>query len=296
LPKATVKCAAANDDDDLGILFDMKSEGKKAKKASAADEKTSSAGGSQNGGIKKEKEFAWMDSDDEEEKKGDDGEEEKDEEDMDVTVEALDTVHSFGRMVLLAPSLQKRLKERKVSPEEVAAACRALTRTKFFDHDILKFLHAELRQLVAKDKLGIAQTTDAIQCLGCLNAYDKSFFQEVAKAYKAKTSLVEPEKRMIWSEAYSLLKHDGDKDFVQLLEVPPLLPSHPSFRRVRCKYLLPGPCASGEACTFSHDPRAPMSLMAGASEETWRNRTQVMTEDQWNLGRGAYGAGKGGMR
>ncbi|CAE7605920.1 unnamed protein product [Symbiodinium natans] len=57
-------------------------------------------------------------------------------ENADVSAGTLDGVETFGRMMVLAPALLKKLP--RMLPEDAAAACRALSRTKFFDNDIIR--------------------------------------------------------------------------------------------------------------------------------------------------------------
>mmetsp|Transcript_107466 Transcript_107466/g.302414 ORF Transcript_107466/g.302414 Transcript_107466/m.302414 type:complete len:332 (+) Transcript_107466:57-1052(+) len=297
--RATVRCAAANDDEDLGGLFDVKADLKRQRRA-APEASDSAAPASIGENVKlRSKEFAWMDSDDEngqerDGEKADDAEEDGDDEDVEVTPESLDAVQSFGRMMLVAPSLLRRLRDAQAGPADIAAACRALKRTKFFDADILGDLSSELKRLLDGEKLDVVQTNDAIQCLAALNAYDRPLFSAVARAFKSKTGVMDPGMRNSWVEVFKVFGHDSDEDFIQLLEVPPVPPVHPSYRKVRCRHLnlSRGTCALDGACTFSHDPRAPFSLIDMGSEDSWRARVTVMTEDQSTMGRGSYGDSK----
>jgi len=206
-----------------------------------------------------------------------------------VTVDALDEVHSFGRMMLLAPALRKWLQSSATGPAEVMAVCRALARTKFFDGDILDDLYMVLRRLLQADSLDFAQTDDAIRCFRTLNAYDRSFFSAVARAFKGKTQEIPATIRNTWLEAYKGFGHLVESDFLQLLEVPPLLTNNPSYRRVRCWHYSRGLCLLEALCTFSHDPRAPLSLADGGNEDWWRSKPLVMTQNQKTLGHGVYG-------
>merc|ERR1711879_758057 len=91
-------------------------------------------------------------------------------------------------------------------------------------------------------------------------------------------------------DSFKVFKHGVDPDFLQLLEVPPLLPINPGFRRVRCFHFSRGSCALAANCTFSHDQRAPLSLAEGAGEDWWRSKPLVMTQNQKSMGHGTYGA------
>jgi len=137
----------------------------------------------------------------------------------------------------------------------------------------------------------VAQTHDAILCLKTLNAYDKSIFSAVAKAFKAKTGSMDAAMRNIWLEIFKSFGHDLEKDFLQLLEVPPVPPTMPSYRKVRCWHHSRGLCVLDSACTFSHDQRAPLSLVEGGREDWWRSKSVMMTQNQKSLGDGAYGLG-----
>lgn len=287
---APVRCAAANDDEDLDGLFDVITDKKKPRKASP-DRAASSAASSGGAKKKKEKEFAWMDSDEDEDKVEDDGGDKgSDEEDkMEISCETLDEVQSFGRMMKLLPSLQKQIEEEKLSPAEISAACRAIGRTKFFDGDVNERLKLQIRKLIMVDKFDMNQLDDIVQCFGCLNAYDRATFTAIAKGTKAKTPLMPGAMRVAWEKIFKMFKHTDDEDFLQMLEVPPVPPMHPNYKKVRCVHFSRGACAIGSSCTLSHDPRAPLTLVGGENEDKWRARQTVMTNNQRTLGRGTYG-------
>lgn len=319
--RALLTCAAANDDEDLGSLFNLRAAAdkrpRKDRQTVKADCATADsaaveleASESACSVAKKEKEFAWMDSEDEEERGSgeqddgkhnadskpcegsrDGGDEEHSLENAEVTAKMLDGVSSFGRMMMLAPSLQRWLRGGRRNPEDIMAACRALERTRFFDGDILEELYSVLRRMLRNDKLDAAQTNDAIQCLKTLNAYDKGVFSAVAKSFKTKTGTMEATMRNIWLEVFKGFGHDVEKDFLQVLEVPPVPTTSPSYRKVRCWHHSRGTCVLDAACTFSHDHRAPLSLADGGKEDTWRCKTTVMTQNQKTMGCGEYGLG-----
>jgi len=246
-----------------------------------------------------------MDSDDEDEAEGgaDDPEEEKppddeaEEAEEAVSVEALDKVQSFGRMMLLAPSVRGKLRGDSLGPTEVAAACRALARVKFFDREILDDLYTALRKLLAAGKLGASETSDAVRCMVLLNAYDAETFGAVAKSYLGKTAELDAATRAEWAEAFKTFgHHKAEPCFLQLLEVPPVNVLHPSYKKVRCWHFSRGSCAVGGNCTFSHDPRAPLSLSDGTKEDWWKNKGSIMmTQNQKCMGNGSYGTGPLGV-
>merc|ERR1719240_2443007 len=80
------------------------------------------------------------------------------------------------------------------------------------------------------------------------------------------------------------LEHKGDFDFLQMLDVPPLLPTEPGYGKVRCFFFEKGHCYIGNSCTYAHSLTAPQSLSDVAKEDVWRNRTVkgkvLMTHDQ----------------
>jgi len=202
-------CAAAQDD--LGGASDSGEEAPRKRKLaskapSPSGEKlpsTTSQGVTGDDGVKrkKEKEFAWMDSEEEEEtdkgtakdtkkrsksrsgsrSRRPSGDGDFEDADADVSIEVLDEVQTFGKMVILAPALQKQL--RRMSSDNVSSACRAMARTKFFDGDILKDLNDVLKRLLQREQLTASQTTDALQCLAELNAYDQGVLSAVAMAF-----------------------------------------------------------------------------------------------------------------
>lgn len=262
-------------------------------------EEGAKAAGPASGARRRRKAFAWMDSE-----SGEDAgegsaerEEEAEEEarrdgcDLEVSAEALDEVQSFGRMMMLAPNLQKWLQSGRRGPADVVAACRALARTKFFDGDILEDLYSALRKLLRGDRLDISQTNDAIVCLKTLNAYDREVFSAVAKAFKAKTGAMDSTTRSTWLEIFKGFGHGAEGDFLQLLEVPPLPQTAPGYRKLRCWHHSRGRCSLDSSCTFSHDSRAPLSLGEGGREDWWRSKSVMMTQNQKTLGDGAYGLG-----
>eukprot|EP00933_Yihiella_yeosuensis_P061723 TRINITY_DN64552_c0_g1_i1.p1 TRINITY_DN64552_c0_g1~~TRINITY_DN64552_c0_g1_i1.p1 ORF type:complete len:359 (+),score=86.57 TRINITY_DN64552_c0_g1_i1:80-1156(+) len=205
----------------------------------------------------------------------------QEDEDADVSEETLNDVHSFGRMMILAPALTKQMQ--KMTPENLAAACRAMGRTKFFDSDILKDLSDVVRGLLRKDKLSAEQTNDALQCLWDINAYDKQVLSAVASAFKAKLLILDPTHRQAWQEIFRGFKHEKDKDFVQLLETPPIMAVSPGFRAIRCFHHSKGFCAVGEKdCSYSHAPGAPLTLQGHFAPA--RTSPLVMTQNQYTLG------------
>merc|ERR1719277_453790 len=128
---------------------------------------------------------------------------------MDVTVESLDGIQSFGRMVLCAPQLQKLIRKGKLTTAELLATCRALARTKFFDGDMFEDLHSELRNLLRGDKLDVQQMDEVMLFIYTLNAYDKKLFGAIARSFKAKTATMDAEMRESWLGLYIKFKHDA---------------------------------------------------------------------------------------
>eukprot|EP00930_Biecheleria_cincta_P023154 TRINITY_DN16763_c0_g1_i1.p1 TRINITY_DN16763_c0_g1~~TRINITY_DN16763_c0_g1_i1.p1 ORF type:complete len:387 (+),score=91.49 TRINITY_DN16763_c0_g1_i1:59-1219(+) len=215
------------------------------------------------------------------------------EENQDVSGEVLDQVQSFGKMMILAPALQKKLK--RMSPENVAAACRAMGRTRFFDGDILRDLHDVVKRLLQRDQLTAQQANDAVQCLWEINSYSQPVLGALATSFKAKVGSLEPVYRQMWLEIFKSFKHDEDKDFQQLLETPPLTSVSPGYQKIRCFHHSKGFCAVGEkACTYSHDQRAPLSLEMSFGPV--RSSPLVMTQNQYTMGRTIYGGAKNGIR
>merc|ERR1719362_1122221 len=295
--KAVVKCAAANDEEDLAGLSGTKAA--VTVQPVSTEEKTEGAITQINGKTRREKEFARMDSEDEANEEPDrnreaDEEEQAEqhqpqEEDTEVNADTLDLVQSFGRMMTLAPSLQKRLGTGTLGPADVLAACRALSRTKFFDADLLEGLCTELRKLLQNNLVDEVQVNDAIQCFKSLNAYNCGIFSVVAKAFKFKTRAMDAGIRSAWLDIFREFGHDSEKDFLQLLEVPALPPTDPRYRKVRCWHHSRGSCALASLCTFSHDEHAPVSLVDVGNEDWWRTKPLVMTQNQKTLGHGVYG-------
>lgn len=273
--KFSVKCAAANDDEEDFAFVDK--EPKRARTSRAVDNHRAAAEQSLPKKARKEKEFAWMESSDE-----DDAEQsgEKGTDEDEATLENLDAVQSFGRMMLLADSLHQKLKSGKFEAEEVAAACRALARSRFFDGDLLEVLSTILPRMILGEKLMAEQVTNVITCLKELNYYKKDIFSAIAKSFKPKVTTLSAIERSTWLEAMRTLGHKQELDFMQMLEVPPLHPSSPYFRTVKCVFFARGNCESGASCTYAHNHRAPLSLDDDGKEDAWRRRSVIMTHDQ----------------
>ncbi|CAE7756864.1 PEX19-1 [Symbiodinium pilosum] len=273
-----------------------------------AGESPMSATGKRADVPKRQKEFAWMDSDEDNEpeenvekpeaktesaKQAQDSEDDasgSEDENADVSAGTLDGVETFGRMMVLAPALLKKLP--RMLPEDAAAACRALSRTKFFDNDIIRALSAVLKRLLLRDRLSVEQADDVLRCMASLNVYDEGVFSAVARQMKVRTASLDQAVRGQWFEIYKGFKHSGDKDFYQLLEVPHLNALSPGYKRLRCAHHQRGYCAVGEACTYSHDPRAPIELESAYARPVSK---VMMTQTQSNMGRDVYGGARNGQ-
>jgi len=293
--KVAVRCAAANDEEDLTGLFDER-ETKRPRRSEAA----SSSDAAPKKDAKKEKEFAWMDSEDEDEEdekakdqkaKDQKAKDEKAEEDdnEEVTLEKLEAVKSFGRMMVLSESLGKKLKDGALGSSEVAAACRALARSKFFDGDLLEELCKCLPKMLEANKLTAEEATDAIVCLHELNFYNKELFSAVAKSFKTKVSAIAPAVRCAMLQCMEVIGHKQDPDFQQLLQAPPLLPGSPNYKTIRCAFFAKGTCTLGSLCTYAHNMQAPMNLTDASKEDAWRSRSVMLTQVQmYSTGNDAY--------
>jgi len=312
--KRKLVCAAAQDDDDADSDNEMVLKPPALKKPAIQPEPdkvpTEAVKATEEAGKpKKEKAFAWMDSDEEEEQ-GEDVEEKEDEkpvespkktekneepsgsedENQDVSAATLDSVETFGKMMVLSPALLKKIP--RMLPEDVAAACRALARTKFFDGDIIRVLYGVLKRLLLRDRLTVEQADDALKCFACLNIYDESVFSAIARQMKVRTATIDQALRAQWYDIYKGFNHSGDKDFYQLLEVPHLTAISPAYKRLRCFHNQNGQCAVGDACTYSHDPRAPIELESSFVRPVSK---VMMTQTQSNMGRDVYGGPRNGQ-
>jgi len=294
-------CAAANDEEDLGSLFKAPRTKIHVEPAVKEPQRQES---DQAHVPKRRKEFAWMESDEEDEapqaapqtESAKQEEREVDDAEL-VDVMVLDQVQSFGRMMLLAPTLRKKLQAvateglagGALDPAEVASACRALARTKFFDAELLADLGAAMRRLLTECEMDVQQTNDVIKCLWALNAYEKSVFSAVASAFKSRIIGLDASIRMAWLEVYKGFGHAENPDFMQLLEVPPEPPTSAKYLKVRCRFFERGCCALDKSCSFAHDLRAPLFL-DNDTLGSMRAKPVVMTHNQKNMGlRGTYG-------
>merc|ERR1719253_1338861 len=109
-------------------------------------------------------------------------------------------------------------------PLDVLAACRAMERTKFFDGDILEELWRVLKKMLSRNELDYMQTSDVLLCLKTLNAYSKDVLSAVARCFAAKTTAIPAEMRNFWLDVFKGFGHTEEKAFLQLLEVPPVMP------------------------------------------------------------------------
>eukprot|EP00747_Dinoflagellata_sp_TGD_P170882 gnl/TRDRNA2_/TRDRNA2_203609_c0_seq1.p1 gnl/TRDRNA2_/TRDRNA2_203609_c0~~gnl/TRDRNA2_/TRDRNA2_203609_c0_seq1.p1 ORF type:complete len:334 (-),score=82.35 gnl/TRDRNA2_/TRDRNA2_203609_c0_seq1:22-1023(-) len=279
--KVSVRCAAANEDEDEDFeSFVAERAPKRARSSSQLADTGAAAEQVPPMKTKKEKEFAWMESDDEDDAEPSGEQIRQDADDEEATLDNLDAVQSVGRMMLLSDSLKEKLITDALGAGEVAAACRALARSKFFDAELLEDLCATLQAMLRGDKLMTEHVTDAITCLKELNYYKKDVFSAVALAFKPKVSVLSTLPRSTWLKAMRGLGHASDLDFMQMLEVPPLLPGSPNFRVVKCNFFAKGNCALGASCTYAHNNNAPLSLDVGGKEDAWRKRSVMMTHEQ----------------
>ncbi|CAE7832514.1 PEX19-1, partial [Symbiodinium necroappetens] len=149
-------------------------------------------------------------------------------ENADVSAGTLDGVETFGRTMVLAPALLKKLP--RMLPEDAAAACWALARTKFFDNDILRALNALLKRLLLRDRLSIQQADDVLRCMASLNIYDEGVFSAIARQMKIRMSSLDQAVRGQWYDIYKGFKHSLSDGGDQLLEVPPLNALNPGYK------------------------------------------------------------------
>lgn len=87
---------------------------------------------------------------------------------------------------------------------------------------------------------------------------------------------------------FKAFRHNEEKDFLQLLEVPPLAITSAGYKKLRCKHFAAGGCLLASGCTFAHDMQAPMSVdqLNGVGMQF---KPVVMTANQESMGRGTYG-------
>merc|ERR1712151_534087 len=133
---------------------------------------------------------------------------------------------------------------------------------------------------VSDGKLTGDQATDVIVCLKELNYYKKDVFAAIAKWFKPKVTTLSAAIRSTWLEAMQSLGHKCDRDFMQMLEVLPLQPVNPGYRRIKCAFFAKGTCELGDSCTYAHNDFAPLSLSDASNEDKWRKRSVIMTHDQ----------------
>lgn len=289
--KTTVRCAAANDEDDLGALFD-EAEERKSKSAKHSQSDACEADEALLAEVKpkrKEKAFAWMDSDDEDQD-GDDevapNEGEKKEAREQISESTLDSVQSFGRMMLLVPELQKRLRSGDLSGLEMAAACRAIGRTKFFDGDLLEVLYPTLQQMLRHGKIDLQHVQDVVSCLWTINAYDKGVFCALAACSRSVVGKLSRDTREQFFSICKAFRHEEDQDFLQMLETPPLEITSLGYKKLRCKHFAAGGCLLANGCTFAHDMKAPLAVdeLNGGLMQMKDIKRVVMTANQESMG------------
>eukprot|EP00931_Biecheleriopsis_adriatica_P028987 TRINITY_DN17269_c0_g1_i1.p1 TRINITY_DN17269_c0_g1~~TRINITY_DN17269_c0_g1_i1.p1 ORF type:complete len:308 (-),score=73.26 TRINITY_DN17269_c0_g1_i1:27-950(-) len=304
--RTLVKCAAANDEDFDDIDFEESGKREEPEKRLRTEEPTVIEASPEaievddkdDPPAKKKKEFAWMDSDDDEDGKDSAGSRDDDKDDLwedvkiverqEANATTLDEATSFGHLVELAPSLQDNLKSGKLQVVDVAAAYRALGRLKFFDGELLESLNRTFCEFCRKGRLTDQLARDAIEGLSILNAYDKKVFGAVAKIYRERFSELDAQTRSVWLQSFKHF-HQEDKDFIQMLEVPPLAATDPRYKAIRCQHHAKGSCALGSRCTFSHDPKARPDLVSDVGLQ--RPGMVMLTACQLYQGHGAYTRG-----
>merc|ERR1719188_1032847 len=97
-----------------------------------------------------------------------------------------------------------------------------------------------LRKLLADTKLTPTQTSDAVQCMKTLNAYSQEVCSAIARSFMGRVGDVEATMRAEWLEIFNGFGHRAEPGFLQLLEVPPVPPIHPNYKKVRCRHLSRG--------------------------------------------------------
>jgi hypothetical protein len=197
----------------------------------------------------------------------------------------LDAAERFGQLMRLVPAVQARL-SRGGMEVDIAATYRAMGRLKFFDGDLLDSLNGALCGLLRGGKGTDTLACDAVECLTALNAYDRNVFSTIAQFFRPRIMVLEPVARNTLLQCFQQFKHTAEKDFVQMLEVTPMSPIHPGFKKLRCRHDAQGSCVLGASCTFSHDPRALFTLEIGTGIS--RPSQVMLTQCQLLQGRGAY--------
>jgi len=169
-----------------------------------------------------------------------------------------------------------------------------MTRTKFFDADILRDLNDVLKRLLQRNQLSSVHVNDVLTCLYSINAYDQGVLSAVATCFRTQITGLDPMHRAVWQEIFKGFKHELEKDFLQLLETPPLTAISPGYQRIRCFHHSRGFCAVGDkACSYSHDPGAPLTLEMHFAPV--RSSPLVMTQNQYTMGRKIYGGARNGQ-
>jgi len=214
------------------------------------------------------------------------GDDEDDEASADCSAPVLDAAERFGQLVRLLPAVQARLSKGAMEGADIAALYRAMSRLKFFDGDVLDSLNAALCKLLRGGKATDTLACDAAECLSTLNAYDRNVYSTIAQFFRPRILVLDPGVRNLLLQCFQHVNHAADKDFAQMLEVTPLSPVHPGFKKLRCRHDSQGSCVLGASCTFSHDPRALFTLEVGTGIP--RPSQVMLTQCQLLQGRGAY--------
>lgn len=162
-----------------------------------------------------------MDSEDEDSvDKQDAGEPAEEEEELlERSLQGLEKLDSFGRVMLALPALTQWLKSGSINCEEVVGTYQVFKRVKFFDADVFRELSALLRDLLEKGSLNSEQAHEVIICMHSLNAYDQQVFSAVARAFKGKIDEIDPYILKTWSEVYAACGHKADASFCELLRM-----------------------------------------------------------------------------
>lgn len=178
----------------------------------------------------------------------------------------IEEVETLGQMALLAPSLEKRLKNGELRTRELCAVTHALERSKYFDADLLTLLWKELKRIIKRRQLTPTEMVGIMCSLAGLNAYDSSMFEAACCAIGPEISLLSDADKSRLQVALKNVNHDPGEEFSQGLQKT----QRKGDGRDPCPMFWRGQCKWGPKCKLSHDQQ---SFDTSAQEGNWKPPT-----------------------
>lgn len=125
-------------------------------------------------------------------------------------------VETLSQLLRMAPALQE--KARRMSLGDLAAACEAAARVRFYDAAVFGAVKAAVRgHLRGRGSFQAGHIASIVTSLAELNAYDRELFSAAARTLEHGTGLLEGLSRRRILDAFRKVKHDSDQEFLSNL-------------------------------------------------------------------------------